>query len=86
MHVLSTDRGCNGQLGWVSTEDSSMHTTQGHADDAYIVLGLTVGGFKGRRQILFSKPVAVANISFVFEQKCQGDCILFFMMVGSIKV
>lgn len=76
--LTMNDRGCSSKDGWVSGL-SHIHSGKGHADDAYLVLSLDIGGFKGSEQILEGSPITVANISFVFELECTKDCSLFFM-------
>ena len=63
-----------------------MHSGKGHADDAYLVMSLRVGGFRGMEQVVNGKSVALGTISFVFELDCSDDCTLFFMQVNTFYI
>ena len=55
------------------------HTQKGHADDAFLVLTLDVGGFKTDSLDIIS--TAFGKISFIFELECTGECSFVFMQV-----
>ena len=81
IHFLCADRGCSTKEGWVLSTDN-MHSGKGHADDAYLVMSLKVGGFRGMEQVVNGKSVPLGSISFVFELECTSECTLFFMQVS----
>ncbi len=58
-----------------------MYSGKGNADDAFLVMTLTLGGFRGTEQVVKGKSVVLGTISFVFELECSADCTLFFMQV-----
>jgi hypothetical protein len=60
-----------------------IHSGKGHADDAYLVLSIHVGGFRGSEQVIRGKSATVAELAFVFELICSSDCTLFLMRVSS---
>ena len=54
---------------------------RGHSDDAYLVLNLRIGGFRGTEEVVEGKPRPVGKLSFTFETDCQEDCSLTLMQV-----
>lgn len=82
---MCVERGCATRTGWLSTPDF-IHTGKGHADDAYLVISLDVGGFRGREQTIAGKPVLVAEVTFTFELNCHKDCIFAFMQVTNLDL
>ncbi|XP_031422893.1 endosome/lysosome-associated apoptosis and autophagy regulator 1 [Clupea harengus] len=58
-----------------------VYTTPGDMDTGYMMLTLTVPGYRlphdASKQVEANKELA--QISFVFETKCDADCVLFFM-------
>ncbi len=77
------ERGCVSKTGWQAATDH-MHSGKGHADDAYLVMSLRIGGFQGSEQVVNGKSVTLGTISFVFELDCSADCTLFFMQVNTM--
>ncbi|XP_064632414.1 endosome/lysosome-associated apoptosis and autophagy regulator family member 2-like isoform X4 [Lineus longissimus] len=76
---MSMDKsGCATTNGWIPTGD---HITsgKGHADDAYLVLSLNVGGFKGNEGSFQGQAAEIAQLSFVFELNCTTKCAFFFI-------
>ncbi|XP_063598992.1 endosome/lysosome-associated apoptosis and autophagy regulator family member 2-like isoform X2 [Penaeus indicus] len=80
--MSSDDIGCNNSEGWQVAGDH-IHSGRGHADDAYLVLSLKVGGFRGRE--MGGRPMEVGRISFTFELSCASDCEFVFMEASSKK-
>ncbi len=81
--VIISERGCVSKTGWQAATDH-MHSGKGHADDAYLVMSLRIGGFQGSEQVVNGKSVTLGTISFVFELDCSADCTLFFMQVNAM--
>ena len=79
--LIHTERGCASDEGWITALDH-VHSGMGHADDVYLVLSLSVGGFQGKDQIMKGKAVPVAEITFTFSTECTGDCSFVFMKVS----
>ena len=81
MCILLSERGCATKTGWIPKGDH-IYSGVGHADDAYLVLGLRVGGFRGSEGSYQGKAAKVSTISFVFETQCTGSCEFYFMQVS----
>ncbi|KAK7063026.1 hypothetical protein SK128_018005 [Halocaridina rubra] len=81
---MSADNfGCSSAKIWQVGGDH-VYSARGHADDAYLVLSLKVGGFRGREGFVSGRPMEVGRISFTFELDCASDCEFVFME-ASIK-
>lgn len=76
-----TDKGCVSKNGWLLAPDN-IHTSMGQADDAFLVLSIKIGGFKGPAQSVGFEAPVVGNITFVFDLKCESQCTFFFMRVS----
>ncbi|XP_042213922.1 endosome/lysosome-associated apoptosis and autophagy regulator family member 2-like isoform X1 [Homarus americanus] len=76
--------GCSKSDGW-QVGGEYIHSGRGHADDAYLVLSLKVGGFRGREGFVSGMPMEVGRISFTFELKCASDCKFVFMEASTKK-
>ncbi|XP_066943846.1 endosome/lysosome-associated apoptosis and autophagy regulator family member 2-like isoform X1 [Macrobrachium rosenbergii] len=76
--------GCSGSDGWQVNGDH-IHSGRGHSDDAYLVLSLKVGGFRGREGFVNGHPMEVGRISFTFELVCVTDCEFVFMEASATK-
>jgi len=72
------ERGCTSRNGWI-TDSGAIYSGRGHADDAYLVLTLKLGGFRGTEQVVNGEQARIAQISFYFELECSADCTFFFM-------
>ena len=70
--------GCSEDVGWVLSGDS-IHSSLGQADDAYLILQLTVDGFDSEEGFVDGKALEVGELSFVFSLECTGDCGLFLL-------
>ncbi|XP_072181898.1 endosome/lysosome-associated apoptosis and autophagy regulator family member 2-like [Diadema setosum] len=71
--------GCASDDGWVLA-DNYIHTGHGHADSAYLVLDLTVEGFRSQESYYNGKAEELGTISFVFSMECESkDCTMFFI-------
>ncbi|XP_047736368.1 endosome/lysosome-associated apoptosis and autophagy regulator family member 2 [Hyalella azteca] len=81
--MSADDAGCGPSDGW-SPGGDHMHSDRGHADDAYLVLSLKVGGFRGRGGFVNGQPMEVGRISFTFQLDCSSECEFVFME-GSAK-
>jgi hypothetical protein len=70
--------------GWIPTGD---HITsgKGHADDAYLVMSLNIGGFKGSEGSFQGQAAEIAQLSFVFETNCSTKCAFFFIEVSEYE-
>ncbi|CAL4108298.1 unnamed protein product [Meganyctiphanes norvegica] len=82
--MSADDTGCSSAEGWQLGGDH-IHSGRGHADDAYLVLSLKVGGFRGREGFVSGRPMEVGKISFTFELSCTSDCEFVFMDASNKK-
>ncbi|KAK3864258.1 hypothetical protein Pcinc_028364 [Petrolisthes cinctipes] len=82
--MSADDMGCSTMDGWQVGGDH-IHSGRGHADDAYLVLSLKVGGFRGREGFVSGRPMEVGRISFTFELSCASDCEFVFMEASTKK-
>ena len=77
---ISIDSGCSKAPSW-QLAGNSVTSGKGHAEWVYLVLTLTVNGFRGRGGIVNGEPLEVGRLSFSFEMKCLHDCELLLMQV-----
>ncbi|XP_072026533.1 endosome/lysosome-associated apoptosis and autophagy regulator family member 2-like isoform X4 [Amphiura filiformis] len=70
--------GCSENKGWVLAGDS-IHSSLGQADDAYLILQLSVEGFDGEEGFVDGKAIELGELSFVFSLECTADCGLFLL-------
>ena len=63
-----------------------LHSGKGHADDAYLVLSIHVGGFRGSEQVIRGQSASVGELAFVFELVCSANCTLYLMRVSRWRI
>ena len=78
--MFGLDNGCNQAPAW-QLNGNSVVSGKGHADWVYLVMTLTVNGFRGRGGIVNGELLEVGRLSFSFEIQCAHDCELILMQV-----
>ena len=66
--------------GWLRGIEC-IHTGTGFPDNSYLILMLDVDGFHGHKQMTAVQLQPVAELTFVFEMECAGNCSFIFMDV-----
>jgi len=86
VHVLSPiDSGCNQSPPW-QLSGNHVRSGKGHADWVYLVLTLTVEGFRGIGGMINGQLLEVGTLQFSFEMTCKQDCELLLMQVLSTYI
>ena len=80
-----TDDDCMEYEGWLRGIEC-IHTAKGFPDNAYLILMLDVTGFNGRVQMVSGQLLPIAEVTFVFEAQCAGNCSFIFMDVCSTSL
>ena len=76
--MFNSGYGCSSEEGWVLAGDA-VHSSLGQADDAYLLLQVTVDGFDSEEGYEDGKASEIGELSFVFSMDCTGDCGLFLL-------
>lgn len=84
--LLPAGRSCNIKEGWTTANDH-IRTLRGNEANAYSLVTLHVGGFRGGKQSAVSSEIAgilgdavvYGTISFIFELNCSSQCSFLFL-------
>ncbi len=79
---LIIDTGCSNSPSW-ELHGNYTQTGKGHEKWVYLVMTLSVGGFRGFGRIINGQLVEIGRVTFKFEINCAHDCELLFMQVSS---
>jgi len=77
---VNIDAGCSKSPAW-ELYGNYTQTGKGHAKWVYLVMTLSVSGFRGLGGIINGELLEVGRVKFEFEMKCAHDCELLFMQV-----
>ncbi|OXA45682.1 hypothetical protein Fcan01_19695 [Folsomia candida] len=82
--ISPEDTGCSNSPSW-ELHGNYTQTGKGHAKWVYLVMTLSVGGFRGIGRIINGELHEVGRVTFQFEMSCANDCELLFMQGTSSK-
>ncbi|XP_071449238.1 endosome/lysosome-associated apoptosis and autophagy regulator family member 2-like [Hetaerina americana] len=75
---------CSTAVGW-QPAGSYIHSGHRHTDGAYLLLSLTVPGFRNKGGISAGHRLEAGRISFTFQLDCKGKCEFVFMQGSETK-
>ncbi|ODM99963.1 hypothetical protein Ocin01_06725 [Orchesella cincta] len=70
--------GCSSSPAW-QLNGKYIQSGKGHASWVYLVMTVSVGGFRGLGGMINGELLEVGRLDFTFEVKCAHDCELLFM-------
>jgi len=82
---LYLDTGCSQSPAWQLNGDH-VRSGKGHADWVYLVMTVTVDGFRGIGGIINGQLIEVGRLIFTFEMSCLHDCELLLMQVRKRQI
>ncbi|OCT89193.1 hypothetical protein XELAEV_18017810mg [Xenopus laevis] len=70
---------CDGMNGWEVAGDH-IQSGIGGTDNDYLILNLHISGFKPPTSVTGATGAELGRVTFVFENICVSDCVLYFMV------
>ncbi|KAE8616447.1 hypothetical protein XENTR_v10008810 [Xenopus tropicalis] len=70
---------CDGMNGWEVAGDH-IQSGVGGTDNDYLILNLHILGFKPPTSVTGATGAELGRVTFVFENICVSDCVLYFMV------
>ena len=73
---------CSTTAGWVPAGDRISTVFAPQDNNVFLVMMLSVAGFKGEAGSVDGKPIVLSTISFTFELTCDTPCQLLLLSVS----
>lgn len=75
---------CQSSAGW-QVAGSHIHTTRHHSPGAYLLLSITVAGFRSKGGVTGGRRLEVGRVEFSFELDCAAECEFVFLQTSDSK-
>lgn len=89
--MLSAGSACGSGAGW-QVAGTYIHTTRHHSSGAYLLLSITVAGFRSKGGVTVTgaaggaaRRLEVGRVEFSFELDCAAECEFVFLQTSDTK-